>query len=111
MDPKWNPKLKMESRNPKAMLCFYVVIFKNKFFSQPQIIQILAIKNSPVLSPQGDQESDSDDTIDAEGDQAEEQRIKMMKKAGLPQFCADTLPSSIATKMMTLDIYNEKHLK
>ena len=80
-------------------------------FSQPHIKQILAIKNSPVLSPQGDAESDSESTIDGEGDQAEEQRGKLLKKAGLPQFCADTLPSSIATKMMTLDLYNEKHLK
>lgn len=45
---------------------------------------------------------DSETTIDAEDDEQEDVRARMLRKAGLPQFEPDTLASSIAQKMMNL---------
>ena len=50
-------------------------------------------------------DEDSDDTIDPEKDRAEDEASKQRKRAGLPQITVDTLPSTIATKMMKLDCH------
>lgn len=61
----------------------------------------------------GCETQDSDDeTIDAEEDRKNEEATKQRKKAGLPQITVDTLPSTVATKMMTLGFTTaEFHLR
>lgn len=50
-------------------------------------------------------ESDSEE-IDPDQDKAQDEAAKQRKRAGLPELTVDTLPSSIATKMMNLDSYH-----
>ncbi len=58
----------------------------------------------PIGGADGSGESDSDE-IDPEKDKAQDEASKQRKRAGLPELTVDTLPSSIATKMMNLDAY------
>lgn len=43
------------------------------------------------------------EVLDPEQDKAEEEATKQRKKAGIPEMDGDTIPSVIATKMMSLD--------
>ena len=60
---------------------------------------------SMTLPGDHEDEDSSEDTIDPEKDRAEDEASKQRKRAGLPQITVDTLPSTIATKMLKLDCY------
>ena len=51
----------------------------------------------------GDESNSDVEIVDPEQDRAEEEATKQRKKAGIPEMDGDTVPSVIATKMMSLD--------
>lgn len=59
-------------------------------------------KSMTLPGDHADEDSD-EETIDPDKDKADDEATKQRKRAGLPQLTVDTLPSTIATKMMKLD--------
>ena len=56
------------------------------------------------MNCEGNPCSDSENSIDPEEDAREDHAAKLRKKAGLPQIDVDTVPSTIATKMLNPDL-------
>ena len=53
-------------------------------------------------SEPGSGDEDSQETVDASADAAEDTALKLRKRAGLPELEADGLPSTVAPKYLNL---------
>lgn len=66
----------------------------------------IALSTWPIQG--GDDQSESEDAIDVEADEAESKLSKLRKQAGVPELAPDGLPSTYATKVMKLRIYSAR---